>query len=130
MPPPRVYSSPTQERPGRIEYLYLTEEEAVVSDELNAEIDDLPGLTRLRCQIPQVRQKNGKTVAYFPHMDFDERTPPTAEQADLMCRTSGEMCPVAEMCLKQGLTIGAGSGVWGGKVLVDGEVYYKEETNG
>jgi len=49
-----------------------------------------------------------------------------------MCRTSGQMCPIAAQCLKLGLAIEAPQGVWGGRVLVDGKDYYKnkEETNG
>ncbi len=56
-------------------------------------------------------------------MDYDERVPPTAEEADLMCRTGGMKCPIAEQCLALGLALKAESGVWGGKVLVDGEIY-------
>ena len=68
---------------------------------------------------------------HYAHMDYDERTPPTEAQAKLMCKTSGRMCPVAAQCLKLGLAIEASQGVWGGRVLVDGEDYYnKEEMNG
>jgi len=69
----------------------------------------------------------GKEVAFFPHMDYDERTPPTAAQADLMCRTAGKMCPVAEQCLKRGLASPDGNGVWGGKTLLDGKIYNQKE---
>lgn len=99
---------------------------------MNDAIDDLPPLTRLRCQTPQIRDENGKAVAYFQHMDYDERTPPTEAEASLMCKTSGRMCPLAAQCLKLGLALEADLGVWGGRTLVDGEDYYqiKEETNG
>lgn len=46
-----------------------------------------------------------------------------------MCTTSGKMCPIAEQCLALGLAQEA-TGVWGGKVLVEGEELYKEETHG
>jgi len=99
---------------------------------MNDAIDSLPPLTRLRCRSPQLRVVAGKEVAYLPHMDYDERTPPSKQEADLMCRTTGRMCPVAEQCLKLGLSIEADHGVWGGKVLVDGKQYYEheEETHG
>lgn len=99
---------------------------------MNDAIDDLPPLSRLRCQNPEIRKTGGKEVAYFPHMDYDERTPPTEKEADLMCRTSGRKCPVAAQCLALGLAIAAPQGVWGGRVLVDGKDYYKhnkEETD-
>lgn len=122
-----------QERPGRIEYLYLTEGQKVAVEQMNDAVDDLPPLTRLRCQNPELRTVRGKEVAYFQHMDYDERTPPAEQEADLMCRTSGRKCPVAEQCLNMALALEADHGVWGGRVLVDGEDYYKptkEETNG
>jgi hypothetical protein len=98
---------------------------------MNESIDNLPPFVRLRCQNPQIIRVRGKQVAYFQHMDYDERTPPTENEADLMCRTKGVMCPLAEQCLKLGLTLDAQTGVWGGRVLVDGKDYYKkEETHG
>lgn len=100
---------------------------------MNDAIDDLPPLTRLRCQNPTVRKTGGKEVAYFEHMDYDERTPPTEREANLMCKTSGRMCPLAAQCLRLGLALEADHGVWGGRTLVDGRDYYKqnkEETNG
>lgn len=120
-----------QERPGRIDYLYLTAPEKRAVEALDDAIDDLPPLTRLRCRTPEIKEENGRQIIHFPHMDFDERTPPTENEADLMCKTSGRMCPVAATCLKLGLAIEADHGVWGGRVLVDGEDYYqhKEETN-
>lgn len=65
-------------------------------------------------------------------MDYDERTPPTEEEADLLCKTSGEPCPLAAYCLQLGLALEAPVGVWGGRVLVDGKEYHsnKEEING
>jgi hypothetical protein len=74
-----------------------------------------------------VKKVGGKEVAFFPHMDYDERTPPGAAQADLMCRTAGKMCPVAEQCLKLGLALPESSGVWGGKTLLDGKIYNQKE---
>lgn len=65
-----------------------------------------------------------KEIEYYPHMDYDERTPPTQREARLMCKTAGRTCPVADQCLKTGLSIQAPVGVWGGQVLVDGERYY------
>lgn len=99
---------------------------------MNEAIDNLPSHMRLRCQNPEVRQANGQEFLYFPHTDYDERTPPTEAEADLMCRTTGQMCPLAEYCLKLGLVLEAPVGVWGGRVLVDGEEYHtrKEEENG
>ena len=130
--PPPIGSTQQQERPGRIEYLYLTEEQKIATDKMNDAIDELPPFTRLRCQNAQTREKDGKTFAYYEHMDYDERTPPTEKEADLMCRTAGVMCPLAEYCLNLGLALGASQGVFGGRVLVDGKDYYarnKEETN-
>ena len=97
---------------------------------MNEAIDNLPPLTRLRCQTPELRTVGGKTVAYFQHMDYDERTPPSGVEADLMCKTSGVMCPLAAQCLRLGLALQADHGVWGGRTLVDGKDYNKEETNG
>lgn len=64
-------------------------------------------------------------------MDYDERIPPTEEEADLLCRTRGVMCPLAEQCNALGRALNAPVGVWGGRVLIDGEDYYekKEVTN-
>ena len=94
---------------------------------MNDAIDDLPPFTRLRCQNPQIREIRGKEVAYFEHADYDERTPPTEREADLMCRTAGVMCPLAKYCLKLGLALEADQGVWGGRVLVDGKDYYARQ---
>lgn len=116
-----------QERPGRIEYLYLTEDQRVEVDAMNEAIDSLPPLVRLRCQVPDLRVKDGRQIAYYQHTDYDERTPPTERQADLMCRSSGKMCPLAEQCLKLGLSLEASGGVWGGRTLVDGKDYYNKE---
>ena len=112
-----------QERPGRIDYLYLTESQKVVVGEMNEQIDNLPPMVRLRCQSPEVRDKGGKTILYFPHVDYDERTPPNAAEADLMCKTAGRMCPIAATCLKLGLELEAPVGVWGGRTIVDGTDY-------
>lgn len=97
---------------------------------MNSAIDKLPPFERLRCQNPQVRTVGEKNVAYFQHMDYDERTPPTEGEADLMCKTSGRPCPVAKECLQLGLALEAVSGVWGGRVLVDGKDYYQHEQGG
>lgn len=67
-------------------------------------------------------------MAYYEHIDYDERTPPTEKEADLMCRTAGVMCPLAAYCLKLGLALEADQGVWGGRVLVDGKDYYARQT--
>jgi hypothetical protein len=98
---------------------------------MNNAIDNLPPLTRLRCQNPQIKEVRGKDVAYFQHIDYDERTPPTEKEADLMCRTTGQMCPLVAECLKLGLALQADQGVWGSRVLVDGRDYYehKEKIN-
>lgn len=130
-PPEKGQSPPPNERPGRIEYLYLTDKQKLAVEEMNAAIDELPSMTRLRCQNPQVRKVGGKSVAYYQHMDYDERTPPNKATALAMCKTTGRMCPVAAQCLKLGQAIEADLGVWGGHVFVDGEDYYnKEETHG
>lgn len=100
---------------------------------MNDAIDELPPLVRLRCQNPQIKKTKSRNVAYYQHVDYDERTPPTEKEADLMCRTAGRKCPLVEQCLKLGLALEADQGVWGGRVLVDGKDYYlptKEETNG
>lgn len=140
LPPPKrtqwdppSYDPPPGERPGRIEYLYLTPEEKVVVDAMNEAIDELPAQVRARCMTPEIKETDSGPVEYFQHMDYDERTPPDQEEADLMCRTAGIMCPLAEQCLKLGLGIKADHGVWGGRTLVDGKDYYmhnKEEKNG
>ena len=99
---------------------------------MNEAIDSLPSNVRLRCQNPEVVDDGGKETLFFPHVDYDERTPPTEEEAELLCTTSGEMCPLAKYCLALGLAIDAPVGVWGGRVLVDGKDFYKqeEEVNG
>ena len=127
LPPP---GNAAPERPGRIEYLYLTPKQARLAAELDDAIDDLPPAVRLRCLTPDVVERNGKTILLFPHMDYDERTPPSREEARLMCTTSGVICPVAEQCLALGLAQAAPVGVWGGHVLVDGQLQYKEDTHG
>lgn len=114
-----------QERPGRIEYLYLTPEQSELSGKIDETIDRLPANTRLRCWAPEVKTRNDKEVAFYPHVDYDERTPPTKEEADLMCRTSGVLCPIASLCFEYGVALQAPVGVWGGQVLVDGKPYYK-----
>lgn len=100
---------------------------------MNRAIDALPPMTRLRCQNPTLALIHGKYATIFPHMDYDERTPPSERTAHKMCLTAGQMCPVTEECYDLGLAIGADHGIWGGRVLVDGKDYYamnKEETNG
>jgi hypothetical protein len=81
----------------------------------------------VRCQIPSIKESHGKKIEYYHHIDYDERTPPSELQADLMCRTKGVMCPLAKECLALGLAIEAPNGVWGGRTLVDGKDYYKHE---
>lgn len=93
---------------------------------MNDAIDNLPAMTRLRCQTPQEKTVGEKEVAFFQHLDYDERTPPTEREADLMCRTTGVMCPVAATCLKLGKALSADHGVWGGRVFVDGEELHGE----
>ena len=99
---------------------------------MNRDVDELPPLTRLRCQTPSFKKTAGKAVAYFPHIDYDERTPPSKAEASLMCRTNGVQCPIAASCLKLGQSIKADRGIWGGRVMVDGKELHttKEETNG
>ena len=90
---------------------------------MNEAIDDLPVSERLRCQTPIVKQReDGRKYLYFPHMDYDERTPPTPAEAELMCTTAGVPCPVAEQCLALALAQKSAVGVWGGKTFVDGEI--------
>lgn len=95
---------------------------------MNRDIDELPSLTRLRCQNPQIKKTKTKRIAYYQHVDYDERTPPTEDEAALMCKTTGRSCPLLEQCLKLGLALEADQGVWGGRVLVDGRDYYLNET--
>ena len=116
------------DRPGRIEYLYLTPEQGEATAEMDEAIDSLPPQTRLRCRTPEIRTVAGKQVAYYPHMDYDERTPPSEETADLMCRTNGIMCPVAATCFANGLVLSPDHGVWGGRTIVDGKDYHKKES--
>lgn len=116
------------ERPGRIEYLYLTEPQRLRVKVLNNAIDELPPLTKLRCQIPQSRISNGREIEYYPHIDYDERIPPTEEEADLLCKTNGVMCPVAQYCNALGVALNAPTGVWGGRVLSDGEELYQHRN--
>lgn len=118
-----------QERPGRIEYLYLTPKQLVAVEAMNDGIDELPPMTRLRCQIPVIKTVNGKEIVYFPHADYDERTPPSEAEADLMCRTTGQMCPLAAECLRLGKDLEAPVGVWGGRVLVDGKEQHTKGGN-
>jgi Transcription factor WhiB. len=125
--PPPIGFTQQQERPGRIEYLYLTEAQKIAVEEMNDAIDALPPFTRLRCQNPQIKKTQEKDVAYFEHIDYDERTPPTEKEAELMCSTAGVMCPLAKYCLKLGLALEADQGVWGGRVLVDGKDYYARQ---
>ncbi len=116
-----VNKNPAQERPGRIEYLFLTPEQSALEHVLNKAVEELPPGTRLRCKNPEVRTKeDGREYLYFPHMDYDERTPPGVVAADLMCRTAGQMCPVQEQCLVYALSLAPLVGVWGGKTFIDG----------
>jgi Transcription factor WhiB len=104
------------ERPGRIEYLFLTPVQRDAKERLDTAIDNLPENVRLRCRNPEVR--DGRL--YFPHMDYDERTPPDAFTAQMMCWTSGKPCPVTEECLAYALLTEPTVGVWGGTVFIDG----------
>ena len=97
---------------------------------MNEEIDDLPPLTILRCQIPELRIVNKKRILVYPHVDYDERTPPNAKKAELMCKTGGRTCPLAKTCLKLGHALNAPAGVWGGRTLVDGQEINQGGTNG
>lgn len=117
-----------QERGGRIEYLYLSDEQRTAVQDLDAAIDEVPETNRVRCRTPEVRTQGGATLLHYPHTDYDERTPPTQEEARLMCSTSGQICPVADKCYKLGIALEAPVGVWGGEVLVDGKNYYKKES--
>lgn len=122
--PPVVNFNPgIRERPGRIEYLYLTVKQREAIGAMDAAVDKLPSMVRLRCQTPQVREEDGVDKAYFQHVDYDERTPPSPGEANLMCKTAGKMCPLAAQCLALGLALEADGGVWGGNTLVDGKIY-------
>ena len=130
-----LVNAPVQERAGRIEYLYLTEAQLQAMTDLDRAIDALPGTERLRCRNPEVRSKrDGKEFSYYPHADYDERTPPGALVAKLMCRTAGKPCPVQEQCLAFALAIKPSVGVWGGVTFIDGVpqgiTNNKEEANG
>ena len=125
----------SQERPGRIEYLYLTEPQLQAMNELDRAIDALPGTERLRCRNAEVRTKrDGTEFSYYPHADYDERTPPGPLVARLMCRTAGKPCPVQEQCLALALTLNPSVGVWGGVTFIDGVpqgiTNNQEEPNG
>lgn len=111
-----------QERPGRIEYLYLTPVQKAAKRQLDEAIDDLPANSRLRCRTPVVQtNREGKKFLGYPHMDYDERTPPDPLTALQMCSTAGRLCPVAEECRLYGEALGDVSGVWGGVTFVDGQ---------
>lgn len=110
-----------QERPGRIEYLYLTRVQQAAKRQLDEAIDELPVNTRLRCRTPELRvNSRGKAYAAYPHTDYDERTPPDPLTALRMCSTAGRLCPVAEECRIYADALGAAAGVWGGLTYVDG----------
>lgn len=104
------------ERPGRIEYLFHTPEQQAAKEALDSAIDNLPENTRIRCPNPELRE--GKV--YFPHMDYDERTPPDPVTAQMMCWTAGAPCGVQDECLAYALLLEPRVGVWGGKVFIDG----------
>ena len=110
-----------QERPGRIEYLFLTPIQAVAKRTLDEAIDDLPPLVRLRCRNPELVEKNGKEVAHYPHIDYDERMPPDPLTAVSMCTTKGKLCPVAEECFNYASLLEVSTGVWGGRTFIDGK---------
>lgn len=110
-----------QERPGRIQYLYLTPIQAVAKRTLDDAADELPARIRLRCRNPELIVKNGKEILYYPHMDYDERTPPDPITALRMCTTKGRLCPVAEECFNYASLLEASTGVWGGHAFIDGK---------
>lgn len=93
-------------------------------------MDNLEPSVRIRCTSPEVVTRGDKKVLFHPHTDYDERIPPSQEEARLMCMTAGQPCPIMAQCLALGLALQAPSGVWGGKVLLDGALYYKEDTHG
>lgn len=114
-------TQPTQERPGRIEYLYLTPAQQEAKATLDDAVDELDLFERLRCRTPELREKNGALIEYYPHADYDERMPPDPITAAQMCATRGVMCPVARECYDYALALEAPVGVWGGRTFVDGQ---------
>lgn len=107
---------------GKIDYLYLTPEQQAVSDLLNHAIDRVERETGLvgglKCQRPETRydKERGKFYDYYPHTDYDERTPPTRSQAQRMC--SG--CPVFAECKLWAEVTHPPIGVYAGVVYIDG----------
>jgi len=99
----------------------LSAKQLAAKEALDEAIDDLDPLVRLRCRNPEVREKNGKQILYYPHMDYDERTPPDPITAQAMCTTSGVLCPVAAECEHYARMLKVSTGVWGGRAFVDGQ---------
>lgn len=80
----------------------------------------MPPFTRLRCRNPELRKVGGKDSEYYPHMDYDERTPPNRFAARALCTTEGKMCDVWEQCEAFAEALKPDLGVWAGRVYVDG----------
>lgn len=103
---------------NKLDYLKQTLDQAQASDNLGfaVESDGRP-----LCEVPEIRvNAEGKEYKYFPHIDYDERTPPGVVEAMKMCFA----CPVLEQCAEYARTLRPKTGVWGGEVYVDGKITY------
>lgn len=119
---------PVNERPGRIEYLFLTSDQREKQQAFDHAVDSLPVHTTLRCRVPEIRMdKDGTSTEYYEHVDYDERLPPTEVEAFLMCSTRGVICPVAEQCRAYAHSLKPEIGVWGGEVWDGGKVMKERE---
>jgi len=83
-------------------YLKLNPEQSKASDSLNFASDK----TRPKC--------DDEPEAYI---DYDERTPPTAVEAAIMCGG----CKVMAQCNAFAMTLKPSTGVWAGRVWLDGK---------
>lgn len=97
-----------------LDYLKLKPIQSEKSDILNYALDEVEGL--VPCQVPEIR--DGKK--FFPHADFDERIPPTKEEAENMC----SLCPVRQQCEDYALSLKFDKNVsivMGGLLFVEGK---------
>lgn len=70
---------------------------------------------------PNVRAKCHNNPG--PYMDWDERNPPTAEEAAKLC--SG--CPLMRACANAQKAAREPFGIWGGRVIIDGRFIHKKK---
>ena len=102
---------------GKPEKLYLSPDEAAASDRLNMAIDKKATNGALKCQTPVLKERgDGGVTDYYPHMDYDERIPPSEEDARRMCLD----CPVIRECFMLATTLRPTTGVWGGVTWLEG----------